>query len=621
LFGELSPVLGNLTQLRVLSLPFHQLSGEISSRIWDLKNLRVFDFEGNSLSGNLPGEFTGLTKLRVLNLGFNRISGEIPISLSKCRGLQVLNLQGNEFNGLLPRFLGSYSKLKELYLSSNRFVGSVPNELTVKCWNLQHLDLSVNFLTGKIPRALGNCNRLRTILFFSNQFVGFIPLELGRLSRLESLDLSKNKLNGYVPVSLTNLRNLKHIALAGNNLCGSTSSLNFSSHSRRMVWQSFKELSISPSYLPENQNQTHTSLPSNSNPGKKGLRSLDRVVIISVSVFVAVVLLIVIIFFCSRKQKENKSPTPNPIPVPRTRQEIHVFKNVGVPLTLDTILQSTANFSSSNCIGNGGFGATYKAVLSSGIVLAVKRLTIERCQGIRQFNAEVHSLSGVKHDNLITLVGYYASRTEMFLIYNYLPGGNLEEFIQRANRIIDWKVLYKIALDVASALNYLHNMCQPRILHRDIKPSNILLDDDLNAYVSDFGLSKLLGDSQTHATTGVAGTFGYVSPEYALTCRVTEKADVYSYGVVLLELISDKRALDPSFSAHADGFTIVTWASLMVKRGEGMDVFADGLWDSGPKDDMMEVLHLAVMCTADSLSARPTIKQVVNRLRQLRPRS
>lgn len=154
-----------------------------------------------------------------------------------------------------------------------------------------------------------------------------------------------------------------------------------------------------------------------------------------------------------------------------------------------------------------------------------------------------------------------------------------------------------------------------------MKPSNILLDDDFNAYLSDFGLARLLGTSETHATTGVAGTFGYVAPEYAMTCRVSDKADVYSYGVVLLELLSDKKALDPSFSCYGNGFNIVGWACMLLGQGHAKEFFTAGLWDSGPHDDLVEVLHLAVVCTVESLSRRPTMKQVVRRLKQLQPPS
>jgi len=179
-------------------------------------------------------------------------------------------------------------------------------------------------------------------------------------------------------------------------------------------------------------------------------------------------------------------------------------------------------------------------------------------------------------------------------------------------------MIHKIALDVAQALAYLHYSCSPRIVHRDIKPSNILLDKELNAYLSDFGLARLLEVSETHVTTDVAGTFGYVAPEYATTCRVSDKADVYSFGVVLLEMLSGKRSIDPSFSEFGNGFNIVAWARFLIKEGRSSELFSTELREAGPLDNLLVMLRLASVCTAESLAVRPSMKQVVEKLKQLK---
>ncbi|KAJ0249826.1 Protein kinase domain-containing protein [Hirschfeldia incana] len=346
-----------------------------------------------------------------------------------------------------------------------------------------------------------------------------------------------------------------------------------------------------------------------------GFNPLEIASIASASAIVSVLIALVILFLLARKFHPRSKITST-----TTKREVTMFIDTGAPITFDSVVRATRNFNASNLIGNGGFGATYKAVISQNVVVAIKRLSIGRFQGVQQFHAEIKTLGRLRHTNLVTLLGYHASETEMFLVYNYLPGGNLEKFIQeRSTRAVDWRVLHRIALDVARALAYLHDQCVPRVLHRDVKPSNILLDDDHNAYLSDFGLARLLGESETHATTGVAGTFGYVAPEYALTCRVSDKADVYSYGVVLLELLSDKKVLDPSFVRYGNGFNIVQWGDMLLRQGRAKEFFTAGLWDVGPHDDLVEVLHLAVICTLDSLSTRPTMKQVVQRLKQLQP--
>ncbi|KAK9276599.1 hypothetical protein L1049_006134 [Liquidambar formosana] len=212
--GKLSPLIGKLTELRALSLPFNSLSGEIPIEIWGLENLEVLDLEGNSFTGKLPNRFKGLRKLKVLNIGFNKIVGEIPFSLSKCVSLRVLNLAGNEVNGSIPVFFGSFPELWGLYLSLNQLTGSVPDEFGYNCQNLEHLDLSGNFLIGGIPRSFGKCRRLRTLLLFSNKLDDVIPHELGQLRKLEVLDVSRNSLNGPIPAELGNCVELSVLVLS-----------------------------------------------------------------------------------------------------------------------------------------------------------------------------------------------------------------------------------------------------------------------------------------------------------------------------------------------------------------------------------------------------------------------
>ncbi|CAI0390797.1 unnamed protein product [Linum tenue] len=593
LVGKLSPLIGKLSKLRVLSLPFNDLGGEIPSEIWGLKELEVLDLQGNLFTGEYSGQFgVGLTKLRVLNLGFNRIHGEIPASISRFASLQVLNLAGNNLIGRIPEFVGSFLELKELNLAHNKLNGTVPFELGFHCEFLEHIDLSGNLLIGTVPPVLGNCHQLRTLSLNSNRFTGQIPSEFGQLKRLQVLDLSRNHFPDTLPTELTTT--LPHV---------------------KVLWSPSANVE---SEVPRNARSLATAdseeTASSTSAASHGLSPIEIASIVSASAIVSVLIVLVVLFFYMRKW------TPNARVQVSEPKEIIEFVPIGVPLLYEDIVQATGNFNTRNCIGNGGFGATYKAEIAPGTLVAVKRLSVGRFQGFQQFHAEIKALGRVRHPHLVTLIGFHASETEMFLIYNYLPGGNLESFIRgRSAATVQWKILHKIAFHIARALAYLHDQCAPRILHRDVKPSNILLDDEFNAYLSDFGLARLLGTSETHATTGVAGTFGYVAPEYAMTCRVSEKADVYSYGVVLLELMSDKKALDPSFSSQENGFNIVSWASLLLRHGRAKEVFTAGLWESSPHDDLVEMLHLAITCTDDTLSTRPTMKSVVQRLRQIRP--
>ncbi|KAM3284464.1 putative LRR receptor-like serine/threonine-protein kinase RPK1 [Capsicum chacoense] len=356
--------------------------------------------------------------------------------------------------------------------------------------------------------------------------------------------------------------------------------------------------------------------PQSSKNDKRGLCTNEIVVAVSATVIGFVLSTLVAFYKCIKKKTSFIKIETSELP---ERNDVTVFNDIGVTLTYEKIVQATRHFSLTNCIGNGGFGSTYKAEISTGLTLAIKRLRVERCQGVLQFNAEIRSLVSINHPNLITLIGYLSGKTDMFLIYNYLPGGNLEKFIQdRANKIFNYKVLYKIAMDISLAISFLHDQCVPRIIHRDIKPSNILLDNEQNAYLSDFGLSRIMG-IETYSTTGVAGTFGYVAPEYAETSRVSDKADVYSYGIVLLELLSDKRALDPSFSVYENGFNIVSWANMLLRNDQAHEFFYTSLWEAGPEDKLMNVLHLALMCTVDLVTDRLRMRQVVEELKDLAP--
>ncbi|CAH2066328.1 unnamed protein product [Thlaspi arvense] len=480
-------------------------------------------------------------------------------------------------------------------------------------------------LGGEISPAVGDLSEIRVLSLAFNDLGGQIPKEIWGLERLELLDLQGNSFIGgihgvrvsnrisedlnladekpglWIRRSLANFgKSLKVDPLKVSEIVGVSLFSGNAVHGRKLTSLNDEEDGASPN--------------SDDSSGKTGLYPIEIASIVSASVIVFVLLVLVVLFLYTKKWKRNSQ-----VQVVEAK-EIKVFVDNVIPLTYETVVRATGYFSNSNCIGHGGFGSTYKAEVSPNNVLAVKRLSVGRFQGDQQFHAEISALEMVRHPNLVVLIGYHASETEMFLIYNYLSGGNLEDFIkERSKPALEWKILHKIALDVARALAYLHEQCSPKVLHRDIKPSNILLDNNYNAYLSDFGLSKLLGTSQSHVTTGVAGTFGYVAPEYAMTCRVSEKADVYSYGIVILELISDKRALDPSFSSHENGFNIVSWAHMMLSQGKAKEVFTKGLWETGPQDDLVEVLHLALKCTVDSLSIRPTMKQAVKLLKRIQP--
>ncbi|KAK8993715.1 hypothetical protein V6N11_007936 [Hibiscus sabdariffa] len=572
---------------------------------------------GNKFTGSFRSLFGNCNKLHgmILNVSKNRLSGHIPLGIGAiCRSLRYLDASDNQITGIIPQSFRDLKSLVFLDLSGNKLRGSIPEGLHQLKY-LKHLSLASNNLTGSIPSGFARFRSLEVLELSSNSLSGEVPQGLVDLKSLSSLQLSNNKLSGEIPSGFLHMKS----PVSGSFLLNDNA-VNYTGIREKPFFHSHHvfSLSIRPGDMTTNTegSEIGAAPPSGNTTDNQGLDSIEVASIASASAIVSVLLVLVVLFFYTRKWVP-----PSRVRISESR-EITAFVDIGIPLTYETIVVATGNFSAGKCIGNGGFGATYKAELAPETIVAVKRLAVGRFQGVQQFHAEVKTLETMRHPNLVTLIGYHASETEMFLIYNYLSGGNLENFIKkRSARAVDWKIIHKIALDIAHALAYLHDQCTPKVLHRDVKPSNILLDEDCNAYLSDFGLSRLLGTSETHAMTGVAGTFGYVAPEYAMTCRVSEKADVYSYGVVLLELISDKKALDPSFSVHANGFNIVSWACMLLRRGQAKDVFTTRLWESGPHDHLVELLHLAITCTVDSLSTRPTMRQVVHRLKRIRPSS
>ncbi|EMS52179.1 LRR receptor-like serine/threonine-protein kinase RPK2 [Triticum urartu] len=578
-------------------------------------------------SSSLVQEHDRWALLQLMN-GLSSGCGDVPGYWSPDSGVQHCSWKE----------IGRLAELRVLELSGNRLAGGVPPELR-HCSYLVKMDLSRNLLHGQVPSSiLKELKKLRFLSLAGNNFSGEIPSGLGQLRSLRLLNLSSNSLSGVVPIDLVALRDHTVLLLDSDLLPAKVSSPMPSPEMEEISQVTADSSGVGPpphsaevfTVIPQYKStwvltEANRGTPPDGSGNVGHLKTIEIVAIALVLVVIVALLVVATIYVFKRRRRTPRQPRRSGTGTgTRREREVKVFAGVdiGASLTYEAIVRATGNFNASNCIGFGGFGATYRAEVAPGVLVAVKRLSIGRQHGNKQFQAEVETLGRRHHPNLVTLMGYHISDQETFLIYNYLPGGNLERFIQeRTKRQIGWRVLHKIALDIAHALAFMHDECSPRILHRDVKPSNILLDNDFNAYLSDFGLAKLLRNSQTHTTTSVAGTFGYVAPEYATTCRVSDKADVYSYGVLLLELISDKKVLDPSFSPYGNGFNIISWANKLIQSGRVCEFFVEGLWNKAPHDDLVEIMNLGVLCTVESLSSRPKMKHVVRRLRELRPPS
>ncbi|KAK4430083.1 LRR receptor-like serine/threonine-protein kinase RPK2 [Sesamum alatum] len=644
--GNISGLFTGCADLQYLNLSSNRLTGMLDKNL-QVSCITMFDISRNLLSGPIPNfsachHLPSIRKKLVppyspaaayLSFFSYKALSENALPFSRTQPLMVHDFSQNKFSGFLPvlpiasqRCAG---KIQYAFLAGgNNLAGSFGEIFFQECdaSAILAFNVSQNRLSGSIPRSIGALKSLAVLDLSWNNLTGQIPEDVMNLQNLEVLLLNGNHLSGEIPSRLAEMTSLHSCNLSYNDFHGMQMMNKNMSICSIDLGNRFRTLaSVLSASIIHQKCDKKPKVPAPPKPGHHsksscGLSLFAVALIISASAVIAVFLAFSAL--CCYYTRKRKLISRIDISASPQTDKVTVFNNIGVPLTYESIVRATENFNRRNCIGNGGFGSTYRAEIAPGNTVAVKRLTAERHQGAPQFHAEVSILGQIKHPNLITLIGYYASQAEMFLIYNFLPGGNLDRFIRdRARRGFNWRILHKIALNIASALSYLHEQCNPRVLHRDIKPSNILLDNENNAYLSDFGLSKILAITETHATTRVAGTYGYIAPEYALTGRVSNKVDVYSYGVVLLELMSDKRALDPSFYSHEDGFNIVSWACMLLNQGQARDVFTADLWDSGPQDKLVKILHVAILCTVESPSARPTMKQVVQRLKQIQPLS
>jgi len=354
--------------------------------------------------------------------------------------------------------------------------------------------------------------------------------------------------------------------------------------------------------------------------------SLVTVICICIGALIGVLVIVLLICFCTFRKGKKKLP-PVETPKQRTPDAVSAVESLPRPtstrfLAYEELKEATNNFEASSLLGEGGFGRVFKGILSDGTAVAIKKLTSGGHQGDKEFLVEVEMLSRLHHRNLVKLIGYYSNRelSQSLLCYELVPNGSLEAWLHGslgANCPLDWDTRMKIALDAARGLAYLHEDSQPCVIHRDFKASNILLENDFHAKVSDFGLAKQAPEGRlNYLSTRVMGTFGYVAPEYAMTGHLIVKSDVYSYGVVLLELLTGRRPVDMSQSSGQEN--LVTWTRPVLRDKDRLQELADPkLGGQYPKDDFVRVCTIAAACVSPEANQRPTMGEVVQSLKMV----
>ncbi|XP_060207931.1 LRR receptor-like serine/threonine-protein kinase FEI 2 isoform X1 [Lycium barbarum] len=504
-----------------------------------------------------------------LSLPYHRLSGPISPDIGKLDQLQFLFLHDNNFYGTIPPTLGNCTKLKSLFLQGN-------------------------YLSGPIPDELGNLPELEQLDLSSNSLSGIIPPSLGKLNNLGTFNVSTNFLVGQIP-SDGHLANFGNDSFLGNrNLCG-------------------KQI---------NQNCNNGGPSSPGSPVSAQNQSKNGRLLISASATVGALLLVALMcfwgcFLYKRLGKNDGKTLGKDI----CAASIVMFHG-DLPYSSKDIIKKLETLDEQHIIGSGGFGTVYKLAMDDGNIFALKRI-IKMNEGFdRFFERELEILGSIKHRYLVNLRGYCNSPTSKLLIYDFLSGGSLDEVLHERSEQLDWGARLTVIMGAAKGLAYLHHDCSPRVIHRDIKSSNILLDGNFEARVSDFGLAKLLGDEESHITTIVAGTFGYLAPacvfsslfyffffqEYMQSGRATEKTDVYSFGVLVLEVISGKRPTDASYIEK--GFNIVGWLNFLASENRRMEI-VDPLCERVQTESLDSLLSVATQCVSSNPDERPTMHRVV----------
>ncbi|XXG61938.1 hypothetical protein AAC387_Pa05g0414 [Persea americana] len=598
-FGYLPLSIGNLTKLTTLYIFKNKISGSIPQEIGYLKNLVDLELSTNPLTGKIPPEFGNLSQLKVIGLSSNNLAGEIPKEMGRLSALYSLSLNDNELSGSIPLEIGMLSNLNVFDLSMNNLGGHIPEEL-MSCFRLWSLNLSKNNFSGSIPLQIENLAALENLDLSLNSLGKEIPSQLGNLKRLENLNLSHNMLSGHIPSSFEEISSLTSIDISYNNLEGPIP--------RNKAFQQapFEALSHNKGLC----GNASGLQPCNSTfIDKVHLKKVSSKVVIiitlSISGLIFLLLACIVIFSFLKRRARH---TAIELQEMRKGDAFSIWDFDG-RIVYDDIIQATENFDSNYCIGVGGYGSVYKAELSTGQVVAVKRLhPLEggSTRDQKSFNNEIKALTEIRHRNIVKLYGFCSHEQCMFLVYEYMERGKLAGILSCEGALeLDWIKRVNVVKGVASGLSYMHHDCSPPIVHRDISSNNILLDSELEACISDFGTSRLLKPDSSNWSS-LAGTYGYVAPELAYTMQVTEKCDVYSFGVLTFEVLMGKHPGDLIHTLHFS-----TGQNILLK-----DVLDQRLSPPSAQtaNEVISVAVVALACIRANPQSRPNMRNVSQKL-------
>ncbi|CAN8313500.1 unnamed protein product [Cochlearia groenlandica] len=602
--GELPASLCEKGELEELLIIHNSFSGAIPESLGDCTSLTRVRLAYNRFSGQVPTGFWGLPHVYLLELANNSFSGEVSKTVGAASNLSLLIISNNEFTGSLPEEIGSLNNLNQLSASGNKLSGLLPDSF-MNLGELSTLDLQGNTFTGELSSGIKSWKKLNELNLGDNRFSGTIPDEIGSLSVLNYLDLSGNFFSGEIPVSLQSLK-LNRLNLSNNQLTGDLPP----SLAKEMYKNSFLG---NPGLCGDVK-----GLCGSEDEGKsKGYVWLLR----SIFILAAIVFVVGVAWFYFKYKtfKQVKA-------MERSKWTLMSFHKLG--FSEHEILES---LDEDNVIGAGASGKVYKVILTNGETVAVKRLWTRSvketgytdpekgdnrpCVQDEAFEAEVETLGKIRHKNIVKLWCCCTTRDCKLLVYEHMPNGSLGDLLHGSKGgTLGWRTRFKIILDAAEGLSYLHHDCVPPIVHRDVKSNNILIDGDYGAKVADFGVAKVVDmtGKAPKSMSVIAGSCGYIAPEYAYTLRVNEKSDIYSFGVVILEIVTRKRPVDPEFGEK----DLVKWVCATLDQ-KGVEHVIDTKLESCYKEEISKILNIGLLCTSPLPINRPSMRRMVKMLQEI----